>query len=148
MRVEEIMSSNPVCCTPDTSVREVARLMAENDCGLIPVVTSMSHGRLVGVVTDRDLACRVVAKGLSPIDLNVASAMSGPAVTTMAGADVEDCLRLMEERQIRRVPVVDAEGACVGIVAQADIARHLSNDRAGAVVRDVSRPNQHASNVA
>ena len=139
MKVKEIMTRNPAVCTPETSLEEVARTMVGRDCGATPVVRS-AGGSLTGIITDRDMVVRAVAGGKNPLTLTAASCMTSPAISIGEDANVEDCTDLMESKQIRRVPVVDASGALVGIVAQADIARHGSRKDTGELVRDVSAP--------
>src|SRR5262249_6991826 len=121
MRVHEIMSTDLVCCTPDTKLPEVARLMAKHDCGEIPILEQGDGRRPVGVVTDRDITCRVVAAGRNPAELTAADCMSTPVVTVARNTALEDCCQTLEQHQIRRVPVVDERGACCGVVSQADI---------------------------
>ena len=132
------MSKDPACCTRETSLQDVAILMVEHDCGEIPVVDNKSK-RPVGVVTDRDITCRTVALGKNPLELRARDCMSSPAVTATPETAVDDCLQLMEENQLRRVPVVDESGCCCGIVSQADIAARASKGEAGEMVKEVSR---------
>jgi len=139
MKVREIMTPDPVTCAPETSLLEVARRMEHRNCGSLPVVTAAGTG-VVGIVTDRDIVMLSVAKGRNPLDLTAESCMTAPAVTISQDADVNDCLEVMEGKKIRRVPVVDSGGVLVGIVAQADIARHESRKEVGELVRDVSQP--------
>jgi CBS domain-containing protein len=127
------------------SLQRAAQLMVDCDCGEVPVVDE--ERKPIGVVTDRDITCRTVAKGLNPLDMTVSDVMSTPVICVRPNDDLEECCRLMEEKQIRRVPVVDDTGACCGIIALADIAQILSEDDTGAVVRDVSQKTMHASNV-
>lgn len=136
MKVQEIMSSQPACCSTASTVNEAARLMTQHDCGEIPV---LDGGKLAGVVTDRDIACRAVAQGKGP-DTPVREVMSSPAITVTRDTSVEDCCGVMENHQIRRVPVVDEDGGCCGMVSQADLAQRGSDGMIAAVVRDVSRP--------
>lgn len=138
MTVDQIMTPNPVCCTPVTPLDEVARLMVEHDCGEIPVVQSDDVPTLVGVVTDRDIVSRAVARRLNPLDLPVGACMSEPAIAVRRGTSLEACCGLMEERQIRRMPVVEADGRVCGIVSQADIAAHGSQTRTAQLVKEVS----------
>jgi CBS domain-containing protein len=140
MQVQEIMTPGPACCTPDESLQKVARKMLENDCGEIPVVESLENPRPVGVITDRDITCRAVARGQNPLKLKASDAMSSPAVTVTPETSLEDCCKVMEDRKIRRVPVVDNSGSCCGIVSQADIARHAPDHDTAEVVRDISEP--------
>ena len=139
MKVKEIMSKDPACCTRESSLQDVAILMVEHDCGEIPVVDNMQSKRPVGVVTDRDITVRTVALGKNPLELRARDCMSSPAVTVTPNTGVDDCCTLMEENQLRRVPVVDESGCCCGIVSQADIARNASKIEAGEFVKDVSR---------
>ncbi|HEX5759014.1 MAG TPA: CBS domain-containing protein [Thermoanaerobaculia bacterium] len=142
MKVREIMTENPACCTPEQTVREAARLMAQNDCGSIPVVEEGSRG-VVGVVTDRDLAIRVLAEGRGP-DTPVSQAMTADPACCGPDDDVERVERLMAERQVRRVPVVEG-GRVVGMVAQADLALHphaVSDEEVGQLVEEISQPSR------
>ena len=147
MYVREFMSADPVCCTPQSSLAEVARLMVDCDCGEIPVIASADSGKPVGVITDRDITCRTVAKGLNPLDLTAADCMSSPVITVTPDTILEECCRTMEEHQIRRVPVVDEAGCCCGVVSQADIARAGGRRLAGEVVSEVSRASSTPSRV-
>jgi CBS domain-containing protein len=148
MEVKEVMTANPACCTPDTALREVARMMVDNDCGEIPVVEKKESNIPVGVVTDRDIVCRTVAKGINPLETTAADCMSQPVVTVTPDVSVEECGAMMEEKRIRRVLVVDTRGACCGIVALADLALHGKEKVAGDVVKEVSQPGAAASAAA
>ena len=145
MEVERIMTSDPACCTPDTPLQEVARLMVENDCGQIPVVENGSSRRTVGVITDRDIVCRTLARGENPLNLTAEHIMTRPVLTVRPDTKVEECCRLMEERQVRRAPVEDESGRCCGIISLADIAQNLSEKTTGEVVRTVSQPGSSSS---
>ena len=145
MIVKEIMTENPACCTPDTSLPEVARMMVQKDCGEIPVIESETNKLPIGVVTDRDIVCRTIANDRNPLNLTAADCMSKPIVTVTPNMSLEECCKIMEEKLIRRVPVVDNSGACIGIVALADIALHTGKNVAGHVVREVSEPTVGAS---
>jgi len=140
MQVREIMTPNPYCCTADTSLEEVAQAMVEHDCGEIPVVRSRSDKTLVGVVTDRDIVCRLVAQGTNPVGESAESAMSTPVISVRETTPLEECARLMEAHQIRRVPVVNGGGMCCGIISQADIATNASRKIVADLVKDVSQP--------
>ena len=90
---------------------------------VLPVVEDNAHNKLIGVITDRDIACRAVAEGKNPLDLTAKDIMTSKVYTVTPKTSVEDCCNLMEEKQIRRVAVIDDNGCCCGMVAQADIAR-------------------------
>lgn len=138
MKVRDIMTENPSCCSPDSSLQEAAKLMADCDCGELPVLDA--QGRPAGVITDRDICCRAVAEGLDTAQTSVQTIMSAPAVTVRPEDSIEDCCQLMDDKQIRRVPVVDESGECCGIVAQADIARAMDASDTGHLLRDISQP--------
>ncbi len=142
MKVSQIMTSNPVTCGPDSDLEMVARKMVEHDCGVVPVVDG-DHKPL-GVVTDRDIVCRAVAKGRNPRELRASDVMTAPAVTCSPDSEIEQCAGLFEDRKIRRVVVVDEGGRCIGVVAQADLALKAPTEKTGQVVREVSQP-MHAS---
>jgi CBS domain-containing protein len=145
MQVKEIMTTDPACCMPETSLQEVGKMMIDHDCGEIPVVENRETNLPIGVITDRDIVCRTVARGLNPLDLTVAECMSTPCVTVTPDMSVEECSKIMEENKIRRVPVVGAAGSCCGIVALADIALHARRNVAAEVVKEVSESSSAAS---
>lgn len=138
--VSEIMTKNPVCCTPEMGLAEVAQLMAKHDCGEIPVVYSLGEKKILGVITDRDIVVRTVAEGLNPIAMNAEECMTYPAIMVRDTASVEDCCQIMEENQIRRIPVVDEKENCCGMVSLADVARRSQDHLALDLVKHVSVP--------
>jgi CBS domain-containing protein len=140
MNVSEIMTRDPAWCTPETRLRDVAQLMIDHDCGQIPVVESEQNRRPVGVVTDRDIVMRAIAKGRNAEELLVGDVMSHPAITVTPDARLEECCRMLEDSQVRRVPVVDEHGQLCGIVSQADIAQYAPERITAEVVRTVSQP--------
>ena len=140
MKVKDVMTPDPACCTPDTGLRQVAEMFVEFDCGAVPVVDSLESGRPIGIVTDRDIACRAIAKGRNALDLTARDCMTSPCMTVSLEESLDDCCKLMEDKRVRRVLVVDQGGRCCGIVSQADVARHASKGKAGEVVREVSEP--------
>lgn len=147
MQVKEIMTPTPASCTPKTPLEQVARLMVDFDCGEIPVVDDLTACKPVGVITDRDITCRSVAKGLNPLDLTAGDCMSTSLIYVFPDDNLNKCYTVMEENQIRRVPVVDAGGKCVGIVSLADIAQRASMADAGEVLQEVSASSAAASRV-
>ena len=144
MQVKDIMTKSPACCTAETNLQEVARLMVEHDCGETPVVDNKKSMKLLGVITDRDITIRTVAQGKNPLEMTAGDCMSSPAVTVTQQMSIDECCTIMEDNKVRRVPVVDEKGSCCGIVAQADIAQHASKQETGDVVKKVSQPT-HAS---
>jgi CBS domain-containing protein len=140
MKVQDIMTGNPRCLTPDSTAREAAQLMKEMDTGIIPVVESGSSKKLVGVVTDRDIAVRLVADGKTA-DALVSDVMSAGNIATCGPTDdVDRVMETMSREQVRRIPIVDERGALVGIVAQADIVRKADDKKAERTVEKISQP--------
>ena len=135
-RVREMMTDRPRCVTPETSVSEAARLMESEDIGSLPI---LDGERLVGMVTDRDIVLRAVAKGKDPRGMPVREVASNDLVTVNAEDELSDVLTLMATHQVRRVPVVDEEDRLVGIVAQADIAFEAKEKAVGEVVEQISK---------
>ena len=138
---KDLMTANPQCCSADTTLSDVAKLMVECDCGEIPVVDAGK--KLIGVVTDRDIVCRIVAKGQDPCGKTAQDAMSQPVISVKEDCSLDDIVATMEEHQIRRVPVVDANGCCCGIISQADVALVASDSETGELVKEVSRDSVH-----
>ncbi len=145
MQVKEVMTIDPACCVLETSLQEVAQMMIDHDCGEIPVVENKQNYLPIGVITDRDIVCRTIAKGINPLDLTVAECISRPCVTVTPEMSIEECSRILEANQIRRVPVVDASGSCCGIVSLADIALRARQSIVAEVVKEVSEPSATAS---
>ena len=143
MQAKEIMTEAPACCTPEDRAEEAARLMHENDCGAIPVVEEQGSHRLVGVVTDRDIAVRGVAQGRGP-ETRVSELMTSEPECCPEDADVHEVEDVMKRKQVRRVPIIDARGELVGIIAQADLARshgdEITDEEVGEVVERISEP--------
>lgn len=143
MKVDELMTKKPACITPAETARDAARMMKEHDAGSLPVVESHDEKRLVGIITDRDIAIRGVAQGKGP-DALVRDLMTDGPDAARIGDDVSKVEQIMSRHQVRRVPIIDADNRLVGIIAQADLAR---NDRAasdkdvGKVVEAISKPN-------
>ncbi len=134
MLVNELMSSDPICCSPDTQLLTVARLMAENGCGAIPVC---QDGHVVGIVTDRDIVTRGFRQGVNPQTLPVSEVMTRNLVTVHDDDKVEKAVQLMESRQVRRLPVTQ-DGLLVGMISITDLAEQLSEHTAGELLREVS----------
>jgi CBS domain-containing protein len=133
------MTPNPACCTPDSTLQEVARMMKDNDCGLIPVVSSLTDMKPVGTVTDRDITIRTLANNQDPMKMKAADVMTSEVATVTPETTLEQCFDVMEDREIRRVLVIDERGRCCGIVAQADVVQSGINPiRTNRVIREIS----------
>jgi CBS domain-containing protein len=133
--IRELMTESPATCEPSATVVEAAKVMANEDVGPVPVV---QEGRVVGLVTDRDLVVRVLAEGRDPSSTTIGEIASSDLVTVQPDSDLNEALQLMAQNQVRRLPVVDGD-QLVGIVAQADIARAADEERTGEVVQDISQ---------
>ena len=141
MQVRDVMTKDPACVTPGATIREAAQLMQRENVGIVPVVEEKGTNRLLGVVTDRDIAIRVVAEGRDG-GTRVSDVMSSSRIRTCTlDDDVDEVMEAMANEQVRRIPIVDDSGMLVGIVAQADIVRKTRDeDKAGNTVKEISEP--------
>ena len=129
MKAREIMTKNPSTVSPETRIQDAARMMKDQNVGILPVVETTGSATLVGVITDRDIAVRCVAEGHDSSKCAVKEAMSTGVATAREDDDVDSVMDLMGREQVRRIPVVDERGTLVGIVAQADLARDAKNEK-------------------
>ena len=135
-QIRDLMTENPSSCERGTPVAEAAKVMARENVGSVPVVQG---DKLVGVVTDRDLVVRLLAEGRDPQSTTVGEIASSEPVTLSPDDELDKALQLLAGHQVRRLPVVEGE-RLVGIVAQADIARHADEVQTGEVVEEISKP--------
>jgi CBS domain-containing protein len=135
-KVKELMTPNPTVVKPEDTASQAATLMKQEDCGSLPVV---SNGKLVGIVTDRDIVIRAVAAGKDPKTTPVSAVMSADPATLSPDASDDDAERLMSERQVRRLPVVD-NGKLVGIIVTAQLARAGNTKELGEAIKGISEP--------
>jgi CBS domain-containing protein len=141
-KCDEVMTKKPVCCRPDDMVIKVAQLMQSENIGSIPVIENELTQKLVGIVTDRDLALKVVAKGHDAKSTKVEAVMTRQIVTCRAGDDLQMALDAMAEHQLRRIPIVDTNDRIVGIIAQADVATRVNQpEKTAAMVKEISQSN-------
>lgn len=134
--ITSVMTADPCCCRQDTPIKDVARMMIDNDCGMIPVVDA--DNKPVGAVTDRDITTRIVAEGKT--DARAGDAMSSPIKTVDTSTSLHDATCVMEAEKIRRVIVVDGDGKLAGVAALADLALAGKNEATAHVVKEVSEP--------
>ena len=140
MTCAEVMTPSPTCCHPEHTTVDAAELMQREDVGLVPVVADNSS-KLIGVLTDRDIVLKVVAAGRDPRGTAVSEVMTTDPVACLPQESIEAVMELMASRQVRRIPIVDKDGAIVGIVSQADIATRLASPQeTGQVVQAISEP--------
>ncbi len=145
MKVKDIMTSNPAYATLETSLHDVAQLMADHDCGSLPVLETEEIRKPIGMITDRDITIRTVAHNKNPLNMIAGEVMTDEVVTATAEMSVEECCELMENRQIRRIAVVDDAGNLEGIVAQADVARRAPANETAELVKDISAATRTAA---
>jgi len=139
MHCSEIMTKNPEFCLPNDSVLRAAQLMKDEDVGPIPIVEDKQTRKLTGIITDRDLVLKVMAEARDPKSTPVEAVMTDDVVTCKANDDLDRAIKLMQDYQIRRIPVVDQNDHLLGIIAQADVATRLDSSRtAGKVVKQIS----------
>ena len=134
--ITDVMTDNLCAIDADKPVAYAAKMMRDEDVGLAPIVEGQ---KLVGTLTDRDIAVRVVAEGKDPDSTKVRDIATTRLVTVDPGQDLDEALRLMAQHQVRRLPVVEEDGKLVGLVAQADIAEHASDAQTGKVVEKISK---------
>lgn len=140
MFISEVMTRDVVCCTPWDTARTAAILMKKHGVGAIPVVSDLSDPLLEGIVTDRDLCSGVVAEAKSADAVRISELMTPVPASCEPEFTLEACEELMQQNQVRRIPVVDKRGRCVGVVSQADIALCSPAATAGNMLREISKP--------
>src|SRR5919201_6077604 len=134
--IRNAMTSNPCAIDADKTVAYAAKMMRDEDVGIAPIVEG---DRLLGVLTDRDIAVRVVAEGRNPKEVKVTEVASRDLVTLDPQQDLEEALRLMARHQVRRLPIVEEDGRLAGVIAQADVAKEADEKRTGEVVEQISQ---------
>ena len=134
--VREAMTSKPCTIDADKDVAYAAKMMKDEDVGVAPIVDG---DQLVGVLTDRDIAVKVVAEGKDPQTTKVREVASTNVVTIDPQQDLDEALRMMAQHQVRRLPVVEEDGKVVGVLAQADVALHTDDRKTGEVVEEISK---------
>lgn len=139
-KCSEVMTKDPVCCLPNDSVAKAAELMNNENIGSIPVIESQQTRKLVGIVTDRDLALKIVSEGRDAKSTNVEAVMTRKVVTCFADDDLQKALDAMAQHQLRRMPVVDNDNKLVGIIAQADVATRVDQpEKTAEMVKEISQ---------
>ena len=135
-KIRDVMTPDPATIEPSTPLVEAARLMRDQDVGPLPIVEG---GRLVGMLTDRDIVVRAIADGRDPQSTTAGDVASQQLVTIDPEQDLSEALRLMAQHQVRRLPVTEEDGRVVGIVAQADVALEGGDEDTGRVVEEISK---------
>jgi CBS domain-containing protein len=140
MRVKDVMTQHPICCHAGDSAQSVAKAFRDEDIGSLPVIADGESNQLEGIITDRDLCCTIVAEGLDPKTTPIATYVRRNPITCRAEHSLDACERLMQMHQVRRVPVVDQRGCCIGMVSQADLARSEQSDKVHRTLSEISKP--------
>jgi CBS domain-containing protein len=147
MFAKELMTKEVVCCTPGDTVRAAALLMKRHRVGAIPVVAELSDPLLEGIITDRDLCCGVVANAKNLDATQILELMTPIPVTCGPEYSIKECGELMQKNQVRRIPVVDKRGRCVGMISQADIALYAPAGQVAKMMREISKPSDPQQNI-
>ena len=142
MKIKEVMSQNPVCCLASDSAQSVVRMMGERNIVSIPVVSDQQSKQLLGMITDRDLCCAVIAGGLDPKTTPIQKFITTKLNTCRDGENIDNCEKVMQEHQVRRVPVVDGQNHVIGIVSQADLALKGKPEHVSKTVAEISKPSR------
>jgi len=139
-KCKEVMTKDPVCCLPNTLVSEAAELMRKEHVGSVPVIENEQSKKLIGIVTDRDLALKVVADGLDAKSTKVEVVMTHKVITRRSNDDLQKALDSMAKYQLRRIPIVDKDNKILGIIAQADVATRVDHPKkTAAMMKEVSQ---------
>ena len=146
MKCAHLMTTEIFCCLPTDSLEEVASVMQSEDIGPVPIVGDLESRNLIGIVTDRDIALRAVARGLDARRTSAEEVMTRELVTCGAEDDIDSALDLMARHQVRRLPIVDGGSRLVGMISQADVATRLNESaKIAEVVEEISRPRTASS---
>jgi CBS domain-containing protein len=139
-KCDEVMTNNPVCCLSNDMVVKAAQIMKTGNVGSVPVIDNEKTRKLIGIVTDRDLALKIVAEGKDPKSTNVAAVMTAKVVSCQSEDDFQKAMDLMSENQLRRIPIIDKTGMILGIISQADVATRIDKPkRTAAMVKEISQ---------
>lgn len=140
-KCKDVMTQDPVCCLPTDTVSKAAQLMKDENVGSIPVIEDVQTMKLIGIVTDRDLALQVVAPKRDASTTLVEDVMTYEVITCRAGDDVQKAVDAMAQHQLRRMPVVDGDQRIVGIISQADVATRVEkSEEIAEMVKEISQP--------
>ncbi len=150
MKCKDIMTQNPTCCAPSETIEEAARHMKEEDIGSVLVCDSPQSHHLIGILTDRDIVIKVIAEGQDPKNIPVQRIMTPDPLTCHEEENLQHAMDLMEEHQIRRIPILNEHNQFVGIVSQGDLAKRFGNQqRTGQMVEEISKsPEEHGRGIS
>lgn len=137
VRIKDFMSKELKTCERETPLTKVASLMIEGDCGSIPV---LENKKPIGIVTDRDIVCRILANQINPLEVKAKDCMSTICHTVLDTASLSEALKKMEGNQVRRLIVVSETGECVGIISQADVVMKATSRQVMGLMKEISKP--------
>jgi CBS domain-containing protein len=143
MKVKDVMTKDPVCCRFTDTTQEIAKILRDDDIGSVPIISE--NRKLEGIITDRDLCCTIIAEGLDPRTTPINNYVTRNPLACRADDDLDDCERAMQKNQIRRIPVVDDQQRCVGVVSQADLALREEAQKVKETVAEISKPTRQAA---
>ena len=148
MKIRDVMTTDPVCCLPEDTAQKAAQVLRDNNVGSVPVVSDHQSRKLVGMITDRDLCLSIVAEGLNPRSTAIEKYISVKPIACRDGENLEHCARAMQQHQVRRIPIVDGAGQCIGIVSQADLALKFKPEKVSQTVAEISKPEAERTSIA
>jgi CBS domain-containing protein len=140
MNVKDLMSQDMAYCTEETPLHEIAQMMRDHDCGMIPVVNENGSRKPIGAITDRDIVMRCVAENINPLDCTASDVMTEDPITISASASEQEAEKLMAHHKVRRLIVMGDDDEATGVISQADLARNASPAEMGEMLREVSEP--------
>ncbi|MBN2257003.1 MAG: CBS domain-containing protein [Anaerolineaceae bacterium] len=143
-KCNEVMTKKPVCCLPNDTVTKAAQSMKNENVGSIPVINDEKKKKLIGIVTDRDLALQIVADGRDPKTTKVADVMTSKVYTCFADDDIQKAVAMMAKHQLRRIPVVDNDQKIIGVISQADVATRVNKrkKKLASMIKKISQPSK------
>jgi len=142
MKVQDVMTQHPICCLASDTVQTIAQILRDEDIGSIPVILDEESRLLVGIITDRDVCCNIVAEGLDPRTTSINAYITRNPVTCRPEQSLDSCEKLMQIHQIRRILIVDQDMRCVGILSEADVVRAEKSDKVHKTIAEISKPSQ------
>jgi CBS domain-containing protein len=143
MKVKDVMTTNPICCRLTDTAQAVAKILRDEDIGSVPIISE--EGKLEGIITDRDLCSTIIAEGLDPRTTSINNYVTRNPLACRADDDLDNCEKAMQKNRIRRIPVVDDQERCIGVVSQADLALREEPQKVKETVAEISKPSHQAA---
>jgi CBS domain-containing protein len=143
MKVKDVMTTNPICCRLTDTAQAVAKILRDEDIGSVPIISE--EGKLEGIITDRDLCSTIIAEGLDPRTTSINNYVTRNPLACRADDDLDNCEKAMQKNRIRRIPVIDDQERCIGVVSQADLALREEPQKVKETVAEISKPSHQAA---